>query len=338
MSRADGCSANGLARRSLGGTGLTVTPLGIGLAALGRPGYINLGHRDDLGGDRGPADLERHAHAVLDCAWDAGWRYFDVARSYGLAERFLARWFAARPERAEHATVGSKWGYEYTAGWRADAEMHEVKDHSLDQLRRQAAETREELGGVLALYQVHSATLGSGVLDDAAVLTELVGLAEAGVAVGLTTSGPEQARTIRRALAVEVDGRNPFRCVQATWNVLEPSAGPALAEAEAAGWGVMVKESVANGRLTPRGDVAHAAPLTDLVDRHGVGVDALAIAVALAQPWADVVLSGAATCEQVRSNHAALDVTLDEDAQLALSTLAEPPEAYWQRRSELPWT
>jgi hypothetical protein len=29
--------------RLLGTTGLTVTPLGLGLAAVGRPGYINLG-------------------------------------------------------------------------------------------------------------------------------------------------------------------------------------------------------------------------------------------------------------------------------------------------------
>lgn len=35
-------------RRSLGKSGLRVTPIGLGLAALGRPGYINLGHADDL--------------------------------------------------------------------------------------------------------------------------------------------------------------------------------------------------------------------------------------------------------------------------------------------------
>ncbi len=31
-------------RRALGKTGLTVARLGLGLAALGRPGYINLGY------------------------------------------------------------------------------------------------------------------------------------------------------------------------------------------------------------------------------------------------------------------------------------------------------
>jgi aryl-alcohol dehydrogenase-like predicted oxidoreductase len=32
----------------LGSTGLAVSPIGLGLAALGRPGYITLGHGSDL--------------------------------------------------------------------------------------------------------------------------------------------------------------------------------------------------------------------------------------------------------------------------------------------------
>jgi aryl-alcohol dehydrogenase-like predicted oxidoreductase len=324
--------------RLLGSTGLSVTALGLGLAALGRPGYLNLGHREDLGRERSPAALERHAHEVLDCAWAAEWRYFDAARSYGLAERFLAHWLAARPERAEQATVGSKWGYTYTADWRDDADVHEVKDHSLAQLRRQLAETQAELGGLLDLYQVHSATLDSGVLDDRAVLAALTALADSGVVVGLSTSGPEQAATIRRALAVEVDGRNPFRCVQATWNVLEPSAGAALAEAATAGWGVIVKEAVANGRLTPRGDAGSTGAVAELARERGVGADALALAAALAQPGVHMVLSGAATCAQVQSNHRALTIELGDDERAALAVLAEDPDAYWQRRSAQPWT
>jgi hypothetical protein len=38
--------------RPLGSTGLQVTAIGLGLAALGRPGYLNLGHGTDLGEDR----------------------------------------------------------------------------------------------------------------------------------------------------------------------------------------------------------------------------------------------------------------------------------------------
>ena len=71
-------------------------PIGLGLAALGRPGYINLGHGDDLGADRSPEAMERGAHAVLDAALSLGVRYLDAARSYGRAEDFLGSWLTAR--------------------------------------------------------------------------------------------------------------------------------------------------------------------------------------------------------------------------------------------------
>src|SRR5438093_5023871 len=91
------------------------TRIGLGLAAVGRPGYINLGHEVDLPADRTVAALRERVHALLDEAYAAGVRYFDVARSYGRAEEFLADWLHARPEVVD-ALVGSKWGYTYSAG------------------------------------------------------------------------------------------------------------------------------------------------------------------------------------------------------------------------------
>jgi aryl-alcohol dehydrogenase-like predicted oxidoreductase len=322
--------------RPLGATGLGVTPVGLGLAALGRPAYIDLGRDADLGPDRGVAALERRCHQVLDAAWAAGVRYLDAARSYGRAEAFLASWLAARGLDPAAVTVGSKWGYTYVGDWRMDADTHEVKDHSLAALTRQAAESRALLGDHLDLYQVHSATLDSGVLEDRAVLAELARLREEGVVIGLSTSGPAQAATIRRALEVTADGVAPFACVQATWNLLEPSAGPALAEASAAGWGVIVKEAVANGRLTPHGQGGHA--LDRVAARHGVGVDAVALVAVLANPWADVVLSGAVTAAQLASNLAAVQVELDQSELAELGGLAEPAEGYWRTRAGLSWS
>src|SRR6188472_531689 len=126
---------------TLGATGLPVSPLGLGLAALGRPGYINLGHAADVG-DTHVEAMERHAHVVLDAALGGGVRYFDAARSYGRAEAFLASWLDRRGLGRDDVTVGSKWGYTYTANWRVDAAEHEVKDLSAATLRRQLAETR----------------------------------------------------------------------------------------------------------------------------------------------------------------------------------------------------
>jgi aryl-alcohol dehydrogenase-like predicted oxidoreductase len=311
--------------RVLGRTGLRVSRIGFGLAAVGRPGYINLGHGEDLAGRIDVARMEQNAHDVLDAAYERGVRYFDAARSYGRAEEFLASWLARRKLGPDDVTVGSKWGYTYTADWRVDAEEHEVKDLSVRTLRRQLEESRTLLGRHLDLYQIHSATLESGVLEDAAVVADLERLRAEGLAVGLSVTGLRQAETIERAVDV---GR--FDTVQATWNLLERSAGPALERAHATGMGVIVKEALANGRLTARGDVRRVQAEAE---RRDTTPDALALAACLAQPWADVVLSGAATVEQLGSNLAALEVSADD----GLDDVAEQRDAYWTRRAALPW-
>ncbi len=307
-----------------------VSPIGLGLAALGRPGYLNLGHGEDLDGSRDPEALEARAHAVLDAAWDRGVRYVDVARSYGRGEEFLAAWLRRRGRAPGEPVVGSKWGYTYTADWRTDAERHEVKDHRLATLDRQHAESLGLLGEHLVLYQIHSATPESGVLENGPVRERLAQLRADGLRIGLSVSGPRQGETIRRAL--EVGG---FDTVQATWNLLERSAGPALAEAHAAGLGVIVKEGLANGRLTARGDVP---ALRRAAAAGGVTLDALALAAVLRQPWADVVLSGAATAAQLTSNLGALEVPGDDALEIVGALDAEPADRYWARRAALRWT
>jgi aryl-alcohol dehydrogenase-like predicted oxidoreductase len=317
------------------------SPLGLGMAALGRPGYVNLGHAADLAGDYDPAAMERRAIAVLDAAWAGGVRYFDTARSYGRGEEFLGRWLHLRAIDPQAVAVGSKWGYVYTAGWQVQAAAHEIKEHSLALLRQQWAESQANLGGYLGLYQIHSATAESGVLANREVLAELGRLRDGGLAIGLSTSGPQQAATIREAIELRVDGLPLFASVQSTWNLLERSAGETLAEAHAAGLAVIVKEALANGRLTERNaEPGFAAKLTLLraeALRLGVGLDALSLAAALAQPWATTVLSGAATVAQVEANLMATAAAWDEAAATALAGLAEPSEAYWATRRAMVW-
>lgn len=147
-----------------------MSELGLGLAALGRPGYINLGHGADLSGLTDREAMERSAHDVLDEAYASGIRHFDVARSYGLAEEFLASWLEVRDIRPADVVVSSKWGYAYTAGWRVDAERHEVKDLSKDTFRRQLAESLELLGSHLRIYQIRSAAQQNATTPDALAL------------------------------------------------------------------------------------------------------------------------------------------------------------------------
>jgi aryl-alcohol dehydrogenase-like predicted oxidoreductase len=322
----------------LGNTGLIVTPLGLGLAALGRPGYITLGRDSDLGRDRSVAAMERRCHEVISAAYDAGVRYIDAARSYGMAETFLATWLEARRLTPTAMTVGSKWGYSYIGDWRLDAPVHEHKDLSLATLRRQLSESRAILGRALDLYQIHSATIESGVLEDEPLLAELARLAADGLVIGVTVTGPKQSDTIRRALDMTIDGVNPFRVVQATWNLLEPSAASALAEAHDAGWGVIVKEVLANGRLSSGSQGQLSRSVTDVARVLDWPVEDVALAAALANPWAGIVLSGAVTVQQVRNNRAVLDRSISPEYLQRLVPAAERPEQYWDTRRNLLWT
>jgi UDP-glucose-4-epimerase GalE len=240
--------------------------LGLGLAALGRPGCINIGHASDFE-DRSVEVMRDRASAVLDAAFARGVRYFDAARSYGRAEEFLAEWIRSR----------------------------RIEEHTLDHFEHQLAETRALLGAHLSLCLIHSATLESRVLEDASLLWALSRLEESGIA-------------------------------QATYNVLERSAEPALIAAHASGRRVIVKE--ANGRLTSRGD-----RLQRESKRAGVSADALAIAFVLQRSLASVVLSGAVAVAQLDSSSSALD--LEEVG--SMDDLRESSADYWQKRGTLPW-
>lgn len=312
--------------------------LGLGLAALGRPAYHTIDHGTDFTDGRSRAALRRRTHEMLDAAHAAGIRYVDAARSYGLAEEFLRSWAAGRGVAPGELAVASKWGYRYVGAWRLDAERHEVKDHSLQALRAQSAESRRLLGPLLSRYQIHSVTPESPALRDGGVLDELARLRDTGLGIGLTVSGPAQADMIRRALAVERGGLPLFESVQATWNLLERSAEGALREAHAAGRAVIVKEPLANGRLSPRGDAGIEGPLAQAAAALGSTVDAVALAAALAQPWAGVVLLGAATPGQLRSNLGALRRPPPAGLLDTLGELREEPARYWQTRASLPWS
>ena len=317
--------------------------LGLGLAALGRPGYVTLNHARDLGGSYDPSEMEAHAHDVLDAAFDAGIRYVDAARSYGRAEDFVASCLRARKIAPSDVVVASKWGYTYTADWSTSAQQHEIKDHSLAAFERQFAESYERLGQYLSLYQIHSVTADGKTLEDDALIDAIAGLREKGIRAGLSVSGAGQDVAIRRALTVHRDGKRVFDSVQATWNLLERGAESALQEAHDARMKVVVKESLANGRLTHENrshdDVfsPRVAQMRALAESRGTTIEKLALAAALARPWADIVLTGAATVEQIRSTVAAVEVDYDVELDEQMRPLSISSENYWRARSSFRW-
>lgn len=323
-----------------GKTGLEVTRLGLGLAALGRPGYINLGHGEDLYYDYVVEAMERRTHRMLDLAFEKGVRYFDVARSYGRAEQFLRSWLSKREWNPDEVVVGSKWGYRYTADWKIEAERHEIKEHSLEVLTRQW-ETSRALLPYLKLYQIHSATFESGVLENKAVLDYLAQMKQGGIRIGLSLSGVDQAEVLKAAREITIDGVQVFDTVQVTFNILEQSAAELLRESAEAGMGIIIKEALANGRLTTKNNNPDFEPLKklleELADRHEVGIDAIALAFILNQPWAHLVLSGAVVENHLESNLKAAHLKLEPGEVEALSEMRQTVEAYWNDRSQLQW-
>jgi aryl-alcohol dehydrogenase-like predicted oxidoreductase len=105
--------------------------------------------------------------------------------------------------------------------------------------------------------------------------------------------------------------------------------------------GVIIKEALANGRLTPRNQSldfqSQMALLEGQAQRLQTTVDAFALAACLNQPFVDLVLSGAAQVVHLESNLKALQVPWDEGLMEKLQGIRETAKAYWARRSQLDW-
>ena len=202
--------------------------IGLGLASLGRPGYINIGHGKDLGEDKSESTMRDNCHQVLDYAYKNGIRYFDVARVYGNAETFLSSWI--RKQSQFNGFVGSKWGYEYLANWSINAEKHERKDHSAKFLKHQWVETRMNLGKNIDLYHIHSVTPDSDVLENSDVIKELEVIKKGGVDIGISTSGNEQIKTIEKLIRLN-EKLKLFSFLQSTINIFDQSCISLLKEA-----------------------------------------------------------------------------------------------------------
>jgi len=229
--------------------------MGLGMAALGRPGYITLGRSEVFGDvDRSIDKMQQASNNVIDKLFSLTEKpWIDCARSYGLSERFVGEYLRENNIDPKSVYVSSKWGYTYVADWQVSLEKgakHEVKDHSTENFRKQLQETASFLGEYLDLYQIHSATFDSGILSDSKAHKALSECRkENGWAIGLSVSGPDQDKVLREAMAIKVDGQSLFDSVQCTFNVFEQKPGTALREAADAGMDIIIKEGMANGRV-----------------------------------------------------------------------------------------
>jgi aryl-alcohol dehydrogenase-like predicted oxidoreductase len=202
---------------------------------------------------------------------------------------------------------------------------------------KQLEETVSFLGDYINLYQIHSATFESGVLENVNIHKALHQTrTERGWAIGLSVSSPKQDQVIRQAMKLQVEGNSLFNSVQCTYNVLEQSPGAVLLEAHQAGLDVIIKEGLANGR------VLQNPVIQEYSQRLKCEPDQLALACVLAQPFQPRVLSGAVTPEQLESNWMAEKVAqvLRDDLALLAEIMEKTKmdsEQYWSDRAYLSW-
>lgn len=312
--------------------------LGLGTAAIGRPQYINIKQSFK----NSNFDLEAfkaQGISVLNKAYELGIRYFDTAPGYGLAEQLLLDWLKTKEDNS--IQVATKWGYTYVANFDINAKVHEIKEHSLSKLNEQWEVSRAFLPH-LKIYQIHSATLETGVLQNEAVLDRLAFLkAEYNVKIGITTTGANQVEVIKKAFEIEVEDRQLFDAFQVTYNVLDQSLESVSKELIKAEKQFIIKEALANGRLFRNSKYPHYNEiynvLADLAISYKTTVDALLLNFCSQTMPESMVLSGASSIEHIESNEKMNTFKLSNDDLDRLKTFKVEPSQYWKERKQLNW-
>ena len=313
--------------------------IGLGTAAIGRPLYINI--KDEATAEEFSIEsFRKKGIKMLETAYQLGVRYFDTAPGYGMAESMLIDWVAQKDDKT--IEVATKWGYTYVADFDPCAEVHEVKEHSLEKLNAQWSVSTELLP-YLTSYQIHSATLETGVLDNIAVLERLSELKQQhGLLIGITSTGANQVDVLKKALSVQVDGEDLFDLFQVTYNVFDQSIAPLAEEISNGNKRLVIKEALANGRVFPNEKYPNYSEiykfLEDLSVKYNVGVDAIALRFCMDSIPVFSVLSGAAIERHLSDNLKVNGFRLEEKEIANIRGLAISSDYYWKERKQLGWS
>ena len=311
--------------------------LGLGTAALGRPQYINI--RFQTGGKSNLETFKKNSFSVLETAYNKGVRYFDTAPGYGLAEALVVEWLQTKNDAS--IQIATKWGYTYTANFNENATVHEVKEHSLAKLNAQWNFSKQLLP-YLKVYQIHSATIETGVLENSEVLERLASLKkEHNLKIGLTTTGTNQTEVIKKALNVTVNGTSLFDLFQVTYNLLDQSLLEISEELIHQNKSIVIKEAMANGRVFRNESYPHYnkmyAILESISKKHAVGIDAISLRYCEQTIPNSVVLSGASNNVQLKQNLHLNTFSLSNNEIDLLNSFKISPEFYWKERKQLIW-
>ena len=288
-------------RRPFGQTGLRVPVLGFGAMQLGDP--------------RVPED---HAARLLNHALDLGLTLIDTARSYGLSEERIGRHLAHR--RGEFV-LSTKVGYgaEGCADWTYPCIVAGVE-----------AACKRLHTDVIDIVHLHSCDLD--LLESGEVVEALEDCRRAGKLRVAAYSGDSAA--LRYAIAL-----GAFGSVQASVNLVDQEALPALAEAHACGLGTIAKRPLAgqpwraiepspepvHREYARRFDVLRGEPGFDAAD-----FEALTLRFAAYSPGVDCAIVGGTSLDHLARNAASVaDGPLDPARHSAIRAAFARHGAGW---------
>jgi aryl-alcohol dehydrogenase-like predicted oxidoreductase len=311
--------------------------LGLGTAAIGRPHYINIRQEQIL--EFSLDAFREKGRMLLEEAYRKGIRYFDTAPGYGMAEQLLIDWVTDKNDSS--IEVASKWGYTYVANFDSNATQHEVKEHSLEKLNEQWKKSKVLLPN-LRIYQIHSATFETGVIENERILNRLAELkSEYNLIIGITTTGANQKEVLTKAIDIEVDSESLFDLFQVTYNIFDQSLATVAEEIAKRNKRLVIKEAMANGRVFPNKNYPqyHKAynKLNELKEKYNVGIDAIALRFCMDSIPVFKVLSGAANEQHLLDNLKIKDFRLEEEDIMQLKEQVILPECYWDERKQLNW-
>lgn len=312
--------------------------IGLGTAAIGRPQYINIKQKPDEAFSL--EAFRQNGIRLLDEAYAQGVRYFDTAPGYGFAEKLLIDWVLDKDD--DLIEIATKWGYTYVADFDPHATIHEVKEHSLKKLNEQWNQSKRLLPQLIT-YQIHSATLETGVLDNEDVLHRLLELKNKyGILIGLSSTGSNQISVVKKALDIEIEGSQIFDVFQVTYNIFDQSLATISEELNNQNKRIVIKEALANGRVFPNENYSNYTKaykkLIELSEKYKTGIDAIALRFCLDSIPVYKVLSGASNTQHLIDNLKVSNFELEKSEILALKQLSVGPDHYWDERKNLGWT
>ncbi|MCG6940963.1 MAG: aldo/keto reductase [Thiohalocapsa sp.] len=221
-------------RRSLGRTGLEVAPIGFGAVKIGRNRGLKYPRGHAL---PDAAGVGRLLHGIVDL----GINLIDTAPAYGTSEALIGRHLAARRDEIVLATkVGERFGDGRSTFDFSAAGLRRSIDASLRALRTDAVD----------ILLLHSDGHDLDILAHSDAVPVLMEARERGRARCIGLSGKTVAGA--RAALGWAD------VLMLTYNLDDASHAPVLAEAAAAGVGVLVKKALASGHLDAAAAIAFA--------------------------------------------------------------------------------